>query len=92
MLRIQRTWEQYQQLGRLEAGSAEQLTAMREAFFTGASAIFYSMLNNMSDADQPTDDDMRFMAELQMEIDTFGQALDFEVLARTMRGMQRSKP
>ena len=59
--------------------SQDQVTAMRVAFFSGASLVFEALMAGLDDGNEPTDDDMYRMTQLQAELsrfnDKFGQAV-----------------
>ena len=48
-----------------------QVTAMRVAFFSGASLVFDALMAGLDDGDEPTDDDMHRMTALQAELSRF---------------------
>lgn len=85
MLRVLNTWQGYHAMCLKDATPVE-LEKAKEAFFAGAATIFHGMMATMSDEEEPTDADMRFMGELQAELDAFGLQLDMTHLGRILRG------
>lgn len=83
--RIQKTWEAYKSMAEPKAEGAE-LEKLKQAFFAGSATIFCGMMLAMSEDAEPTEEDMRLMADIQAEVDKFGQDLDVKLLGRIVLG------
>ena len=77
---IQSGWASYQKCVIPEDASPVQIKETRQAFFSGAAVLFWTLMTGLDEDREPTDDDMRKMEDLQKEIDAFGQKLDFDLL------------
>jgi hypothetical protein len=80
---IERGWLHYRAMVIPADASEIQVTESRQAFFAGA-AILFTALTHPDVLDpglEATDNDLMKMADLQAEIDAFGQELDKKVLA-----------
>ena len=51
--------------------SADQVAAMRMAFFSGASLVFDALMAGLDDGEEATDADMQRMAALEAELSRF---------------------
>ena len=60
-----------------------QLTETRQAFLAGAALLFETLMRVMDADEEPTEADMQIMADIQAEIDEFGQTLDLRYLGKT---------
>ena len=76
---IEKSWESYRKMV-LPKAKEEELIEHRKAFLAGAAILFTSVLKGLSEGDGVTEGDMRFMADIQTEVDEFGHKLDLEVL------------
>lgn len=80
---IEKSWESYRKLVIPANAPDIQVKESRQAFFAGASIIFEGMIKMMDGGDEPTPADMQRMANIQAEIDAFGQSLDRQILGKT---------
>jgi len=77
---IKRGWESYLKYVMPDGASSVQTKETRQAFYSGAAVLFWTLMIALDEDHEPTDDDMRKMEDLQNEIDAFGQQLDFDLL------------
>lgn len=56
-----------------------QVREMRKAFFAGAQHLFASMTNIMDDDREPTEDDLRRVEMIHVELEAWGDQLKREV-------------
>ena len=80
--RIDGGWTTYRRLVVPANASAIQVAETKQAFFAGASFLFYFLLKAMEPDVEPTEADFALMDELQKEIDAFGAQLDARVFER----------
>lgn len=73
---IERSWQQYRTRCVPADAGPTQLEESRQAFFAGAAILFTALQMGMSDGPEVQPADERLMADLQAELDEFGQALD----------------
>lgn len=78
---IERAWDRYREMVVPPDAGAVQVDETRQAFMAGAAILFTAMLHGVSEGDEVQEADEKLMADLQAEIDDFGQALDLKVLA-----------
>jgi hypothetical protein len=65
----------------LEKVPAEQRMEMRMAFFAGAQHLYATMMRVLDPgSDEPTDDDMRRMHNIHVELENFRQSLEAEAI------------
>lgn len=84
---IERLWESYRTMVVPADASETQIRETRQAFFAGAAILFEGILQNLSSSeDEITEADMTLMADVQAEIDEFGQQLDLRYL-RSVSGL-----
>lgn len=57
-----------------------QVKEMRMAFFAGATALFYELMTTLDPDEEPTNADMRRLAEINREIDAFATSYMVENL------------
>lgn len=79
---IERGWNSYRKLLPADAPPI-QIKETRQAFYAGAAIIFTGMIHTMDKGEEPTEDDMARMMEIQKEIDDFGQELDRSVFGKS---------
>lgn len=60
-----------------------QIKETRQAFFAGASLLFETLMIALDPEEEPTDADMQRMADLQNEINEFGQEIDKRAFGST---------
>jgi len=77
---IERGWESYLKYVMPDDASSVQIKETRQAFYSGAAVLFWTLMIALDEDHEPTDDDMRKMEDLQKEIDAFGQQLDLDLL------------
>jgi hypothetical protein len=56
-----------------------QLIEMRKAFFAGAQHLFASIMSVMDDSREPTENDLRRVEQIHMELEGFGEELQREI-------------
>lgn len=76
---IERGWDSYRRLVVPRDASETQIKETRQAFYAGASILFQSLMLTLDPGETETDADMQRMADLQAEIDEFGQQLDIKM-------------
>ena len=76
-------WESYRLNVLPDEAGEIQIKETRRAFFAGAAIIMETLMLALDPGDEPTDADMQRMADLQAEIDEFGQAIDREAFGKT---------
>lgn len=64
-----------------------QVKETKQAFYSGASVLFYKILNILDPGEEPTEKDLMVMDDIKAEIDRFGERLDKDVL-----GLDKSNP
>lgn len=57
----------------------EQVDEMRKAFFAGAQHLYASIMTVLDSGEEPTDRDMRRLANIATELDDFGKTVAFEL-------------
>ena len=71
---VEKLWESYRAIVPVEASHAQVLETKR-AFFAGALAMWNAAMGNLfEEGDEPTDQDMRRMGEIQDELEAFGRS------------------
>lgn len=60
-----------------------QVKETRQAFFAGAAVLFETIMKVLDPGEEPTDNDLQRMADLQQEIDDYGQTLDRKFFGKT---------
>jgi hypothetical protein len=76
-------WDGYVALCIPPDTAAEDIAALRVAFFAGASVLFYGLITMQDPGDDPTDDDLRRMDILYAEVKRFAENFD-ETIWRAM--------
>ena len=59
-----------------------QVKETRQAFYAGAAILFEVLMKALDPGDEPTDRDLQRMADLQKELDEYGQSLDRELFGK----------
>ncbi len=67
---IAKLWESYLLILPKDA-TANQITETRRAFYAGAQALFHSILVNLDPDQEPTENDLRRMDDIQQELREF---------------------
>jgi len=80
---IQTAWDSYRNMVMSKDAGTVQINETRQAFYAGASVLFTSIMMALDDNDEPTEKDMQRMADIQNEINSFGQSLDRKILRGT---------
>ncbi len=80
---IQIGWESYRKLVVPDDAPDVQITETRQAFYAGASILFEGLMHGLDAGNEPTDDDLQRMDDIQAEINAFGQQLDRKILKLT---------
>ena len=75
---IAKGWESYRRMVVPADAPPNQVEETRKAFFAGASILFEALMLALDPGDEPTEADLHTMADIQAEIDEFGQNLDRE--------------
>ena len=73
---IETAWNGYRKMCVPADASAIQVAETRQAFFGGASVIFTSILNSLTSGEEPKQEDLYLLSDVQEEINEFGQSLD----------------
>jgi hypothetical protein len=76
---IEKSWQVFHVVA-FPGAPEEQLIELRKAFFAGAAVLFKIAMGGVSDGDEITESDERFMGDISNEIEEFGVQLDREVL------------
>lgn len=79
---IEKGWQGYRKACVPANATEAQVTETKQAFFAGAAILFTTMMNVMDEDKEPTDADLHAMADIQKEIDDFGQSLDRKVFGQ----------
>lgn len=85
--RFDRTWQAYEGMLLPKDATPAMREQCRQAFFSGACVLYQAMMVSLSDDQEMTPADMRFMAEVDTELSAFGLALDMKHLGRVLRGV-----
>lgn len=80
MKAIEQGWKSYRELVVPDDASDVQIRETRQAFYAGAAILFQALMVALDPGTEPTADDMQRMADLQAELDAFGQELDCKIL------------
>lgn len=73
---IESGWQSYRHMV-LPADAPEvQVKECQQAFYAGAAILFQGLMTALDPGNEPTDRDMLRMANIQAELDEFGQQLD----------------
>jgi len=59
----------------------EAMRQVREAFFSGAAAVFFQLLYEISDGDEPSADDEQMMSAMHDELEEFSAYMGEKYLA-----------
>lgn len=73
---ISEAWESYRRLVVPKNAHETQVSETQKAFYGGAAVLFTLLLRGFSEGDEETPEDFQLMADVQAEIDAFGQQLD----------------
>lgn len=81
---IARGWESYRRMVVPADAGEVQINETRQAFYAGASILFTALTSPgmLDPGTEETEADMQTMADLQAEINEFGQVLDKQVLGK----------
>ncbi|HEY5566018.1 MAG TPA: hypothetical protein VIM81_02070 [Gammaproteobacteria bacterium] len=80
---IERSWQRYLRMVVPADAPDVQVNETRQAFFAGAAILFTALQFGVSEGDEVQPADERLMADIQAEIDTFGEQIDRKVLGST---------
>ena len=80
---IERAWDTYRRAAVPEGADDTQVNETRQAFFAGASSVFWAML--MASDEPGEGPGMALLTNLQAEIDEYGEALDARYLGTDPR-------
>lgn len=67
-------WLKYREIVVPKDAGSVQLRETRCAFYGGAQALFYSMLNSLDPGPMETEEDLALMADIAAELQAFGEA------------------
>jgi hypothetical protein len=70
-LLAQEQWKQFSQQLHLEESPATQRTEMRRAFYAGAQAILFRVIQVLAPESEPTEADLQIMKDLEQELLAF---------------------
>lgn len=73
---IQSAWTSYRKMVVPPDAPPIQIQECKQAFFAGAATLFNCLLNGFDSSDDITKSDLQSMADIQSEIDDFGQQID----------------
>ena len=73
---IAKGWESYRDMVLPKDAPDIQLTECKQSFFAGAAILWESVMQGLDSGDDATEGDMQRMADIQAEIDAFGQEID----------------
>jgi hypothetical protein len=78
--RILKEWKQFADLIFDQRHGEIQREEMQKAFFAGASAMYYLLINNVSESNERTveESDMQLMRDINEELMTFKEYMDFQ--------------
>jgi len=65
-------WDQFARLTLPEGCSAVQRQEVRRAFYAGAQAILFRVINVLAPESEPTAEDLQMMEDLHQELQDFG--------------------
>lgn len=79
---IEAGWQSYlKRVVPKDAGHV-QVNETRQAFWAGATVLFYAIMQTLDPGDEPTEDDLQRMVNIAAEIDAFAKTFDAEILHR----------
>ncbi len=73
MNRVKELWQSYQKILPKDAGIT-QIIETRRAFYAGASALFYLILNKLEPGTEETENDLKMMDEIDQELREFAKS------------------
>jgi hypothetical protein len=76
MKHIEAGWQSYLKLVVPAGASPVQISETRQAFYAGAAILMQKIMLIMDEDREPTAQDMKHMADIQAELDEFGQQID----------------
>jgi hypothetical protein len=77
---IERAWDRYRKMVVPADAGPVQVAETRQAFMAGAAILFTAIMQGVSEGDEVQESDERLMADIQAEVDAFGQEIDRAVL------------
>ena len=80
---IERGWKSYRSMVVPKNASKRQGVETRQAFYGGAAVLMASIMLCIDPGEDPTDTDLTRMANIQAELDAFGQELDKQLFGGT---------
>lgn len=72
---VEKGWQGYAKLLPPDASDI-QIRETRQAFYAGAAILFEAMMRMLDTGEEPTEQDMQRMTDIQRELSEFGQNLD----------------
>lgn len=82
---IEEGWSSYREMVIPKDAPEVQINECRQAFFAGAVILMAKIMRSLDPGDEPSDADMQRMADIQDELDAFGQQIDKRYLVRWER-------
>jgi hypothetical protein len=73
-------WQSYRKMVIPGDASPVQIRETKQAFYAGASLLWYALMATLDADAEPTEADMRRMDSINKEIEAYGQKLDRDVL------------
>lgn len=73
---IDKGWQSYRNLVIPRDAPEIQVNECRQAFYAGAAILFHALMTALDPGDDPTTADLQRMADIQNELDEFGQQID----------------
>ncbi len=73
-------WKSYQQLVMDPKAGQVQVDETKQAFYAGASLLWYALMFTLEPDAEPTELDMQRMDDINTEVEAFGQKIDRDLL------------
>jgi len=80
---IKAGWDSYRKTVMPQDAPDIQIRECRQAFYAGASILFQGLMTALDPGEEPTDADLQRMADIQNELDAFGQEIDRRYMGGT---------
>jgi len=66
-------WDQFARAVLPKDAPADQRREMRRAFYAGAQGILFKVITALAPEDEPTEEDLRMMGDLERELSDFAE-------------------